>query len=261
MAEIATHRRTDRRRERRDEADNRRNDWALGWREDDEGRSKHRRDHAATDKALEGAVDDHLVDIGGGRGKCARRGEAGRRDREHDPGRKNPRGHARKWDHDDFSNQIGRLHPGSLIRAGTEARLNFRQGCRDDLDVQNSHEHAENHREERKDTASRDWRFRRYACLHVLRDIVGHGHSLNRSNPGNNASRLYVRDSVKQKDGRFARLVSSAQTFSMPLLRRRCLGGDGVVRVSTSTTTDKPAIRRGFQAHPWGLRCEPVAAG
>ena len=64
MAEITADRRADGRRQRRDKADDRRDDAALGGREDREGGCEDRRDHAAADETLQRAVDDHLVDIG-----------------------------------------------------------------------------------------------------------------------------------------------------------------------------------------------------
>ncbi len=65
MADIATDRRADGRRQRRHQADDRLDDTALGRRKNRKGRSIDRGDHAAADKALNSAIDDHLHDISG----------------------------------------------------------------------------------------------------------------------------------------------------------------------------------------------------
>ena len=118
-----------------------------------EGGGEHAGDHAAADKALDRPVDDHLVDIGGGGAQRAGRREAGRRNGEQHARRKHARQEARQRDHDDFGDQIGRLHPGDFVGAGAQARLDFGQRGRDDLDVEDRHEHAEHHRQEGDDAA------------------------------------------------------------------------------------------------------------
>ncbi|MND29144.1 hypothetical protein D3C80_196460 [compost metagenome] len=63
MGKIAADSRADGRRKCRDKPDDRRDDGALRRREDGEGRSEYRRNHPPADKALDRAVDDHLIDI------------------------------------------------------------------------------------------------------------------------------------------------------------------------------------------------------
>ena len=68
VGEIAADRRPDGRRERRHEADDRRDQRLLVARKDGEGRGEHGRDHAAADEALQRPPDDHLLDrVGAGR--------------------------------------------------------------------------------------------------------------------------------------------------------------------------------------------------
>ncbi len=153
IGKITADRRTDCGCKRRDQTDDRRDDRAFRWREDREGGRKDGRDHAAADKALDRAIDDHLVDIGGGGAERARYGEARSTGGEEHARGENARQRARKRDHDHFGDQIGGLHPGDLIRAGAEAGLDFRQRGGNDLNVENGHEHAEDHREERDEPA------------------------------------------------------------------------------------------------------------
>ncbi len=143
-------------RQRSDEPDNRRNDVLLVLREDREGRSEHGRDHAAADEALERAPDDHFLDRGRGRAEDAHQREARRRDHEQIAGRKRARQEPRKRDHDDFGDEVARLHPGDFVGAGGDAGLDFGERGRDDLNVEDRHEHAEDHGDERHDAPHRD---------------------------------------------------------------------------------------------------------
>ena len=153
--EIATHRRPDRRRQRRGQADDRRHDGAPARRKDRERRGKHRRDHAAADKTLQRAIDDHLIDVRRRGAERAGGREARGGDSEQHARREDPRQHARQRDHDDFGDEIRRLHPGDLVRAGAEAGLDFAQRARHHLDVEDGHEHAHDHEEEADDPPDR----------------------------------------------------------------------------------------------------------
>ena len=148
MADIAADGRADGRRQRRDEADHRRDDGAPRRREDREGGGEDAGDHAAADETLDRPVDDHLVDVGGGGAQRACRGEARRRDGEQHARRQQPAEEARQRDHHHLGDQIGGLHPRDLVGAGAQAGLDLGQRGRDDLDVEDRHEHAEHHRQE-----------------------------------------------------------------------------------------------------------------
>ncbi len=169
VAEVAADRRADCRRERRHEADHRRHDVALGRRKERERHREHARDHAAADEALNGAVDDHLID----RRRCgaqqARKREADGRCGEQHPRRERASEKARERDHHHFRDQIRRLHPRDLVAACRQTRLDFRKRRRDDLDVQDRHEHAEHHREEACQLA------RRHADPGKLLRLMPHG--------------------------------------------------------------------------------------
>ena len=56
VAQVAADRRSDRRRQRCDKADDRRDDSLLRTREEREGYGEHARDHAAADEALHRAI-------------------------------------------------------------------------------------------------------------------------------------------------------------------------------------------------------------
>ena len=205
MADIAADGRADGRRQRGDQADHRRDDGALRRREDREGGGEDARDHAAADEALDRAVDDHLVDVGGGRAQRAGRGEAGRGDGEQHARRQQPRQEARQRDHDDFGDQIGGLHPGDLVGAGAQAGLDLGQRGRDDLDVEDRHEHAEHHRQE-----------------------------------GDDAAQFHAVGSAGRR-GRCADRVAVAVAMTALPKRASVRCATGAVRLSTSTTTDRPA--------------------
>src|SRR5262249_26084481 len=49
---------------------------------------------------------------------------------------------------DNFCYQISRLHPAQLIECNPEPGLDFRKRARDNLDVEDRHEHANAHRGE-----------------------------------------------------------------------------------------------------------------
>ncbi|MDQ1218821.1 hypothetical protein QE432_000379 [Agrobacterium sp. SORGH_AS 745] len=153
IGKITADRGTDGGRKRGDETDDRRDDRTLGGRENGEGGRKDRRDHAAADKALDRPVDDHLVDIGRGGAERARQGEAGGAGGKQYARGQDARQRARQRDHDDFCDQIGCLHPGDLVGARPETCLDFRKRGGDDLNIENGHEHAEDHREERDEPA------------------------------------------------------------------------------------------------------------
>ncbi|AIJ59185.1 hypothetical protein P038_01431 [Brucella abortus 99-9971-135] len=112
---------------------------------DGEGGREDAGDHTAADEALNGAVNYHLLDIGGRRAEHAGKGEARRRNGKQHARREKPSQKTRKRNHDDFRDQVGDLHPGNFIGAGAKARLNFGERGRDNLDVEDRHEHAEDH--------------------------------------------------------------------------------------------------------------------
>ena len=61
-----------------------------------------------------------------------------------------------KRDRDHFGDQIGGLHPRHFAGAGRQAGLDLLQRRRDDLDVQDRHEHPEHHDEKREQPSRRD---------------------------------------------------------------------------------------------------------
>ena len=69
---------------------------------------------------------------------------------------KRARQKARERDHHHFGDEIGGLHPGNLVAAGGEPGLDLGQRGGDDLDVEDRHEHAEDHGEEGDETARLD---------------------------------------------------------------------------------------------------------
>src|SRR4051812_41760635 len=75
-------------------------------------------------------------------------GEARRRYDEKPARRQHPRQDARQRDHDDFGDQVRSLDPAYLVCAGRNAGLDFGQTARHDLDVEDRHEHADDHGEE-----------------------------------------------------------------------------------------------------------------
>ena len=72
-------------------------------------------------------------------------GETGGGCSEQPPRRENPRQPAGKRNHDDFGNQIRRLHPTDLILRGGQSPADVLQRRGNDLDVQQRHEHADAH--------------------------------------------------------------------------------------------------------------------
>ncbi len=138
------------RRQRRDKADDRRHHEHLAARKNRIGRCEHGGDHAGAEESLDGAPENHLLDRRSHAAHQAGEGEPGRRDREQVAGAKRPRHEARQRDRDHLGDQVRRLHPGDLVRRGRQAGLDFRQRGRDDLDVQDRHEHPEHHDQERE---------------------------------------------------------------------------------------------------------------
>ena len=110
----------------------------------------------AADEALHHPPDDHLVDRGRQPAHQARGGEAGGGDGEENSRPERPRQKSRQRDHHHFGDEIGGLHPGYLVAARRETSLDLRQRGGDDLDVQDRHEHAEDHGEEGDETARLD---------------------------------------------------------------------------------------------------------
>ncbi len=162
VGQIAADRRPDGRRQRRDQADDRRDEFLPRALEDQIGRGEHRRHHAAADKALDRPPHDHAVDRGAGAAHDAGEREAGGRNRKQDAGAERARQKAGQRNRDHLGDQIGRLHPGNFIGRCRQAGLDVVERRRHDLDVEKRHEHAEAHGEEGDQPARRD-RHRR-AC-------------------------------------------------------------------------------------------------
>jgi hypothetical protein len=156
VGEVAADGRADRGGERRHEPDQRRDDRLPGGREDQVGRGEHGRDHAPADEALQRTPYDHLVDRGRHAAHHARQREACGGRGEQDARAERARQEAGQRDGDDLGDQVGGLHPGDLVVAGREPRLNLGQRGRDDLDVQDRHEHPEHHGEKRHERARID---------------------------------------------------------------------------------------------------------
>ena len=78
FGEITAERRTDGRCQRCHKTDHRRNDVEFLTRENQISRRENRRDHAATEKSLQGTVDDHFLDRGGSGAHQAHHRETGR---------------------------------------------------------------------------------------------------------------------------------------------------------------------------------------
>ena len=156
VGQIAADRRADRRRERCHEPDQRRDQAHARARKDHERGGEDGRDHAAADEALHQPPHDHLVDRGRQPAHQARGGEAGGRDGKENPRPERARQKARERDHHHFGDEVGGLHPGNLVAAGGEAGLDLGERGGDDLDVEDRHEHAEDHGEEGDETARLD---------------------------------------------------------------------------------------------------------
>ena len=155
IGEIAADRRSNGRRERGDKPDDRRDHRRLVAREDRIGRGEDGGDHAAADKTLQRPPDDHLVEAGRGRAGQTHQGEARRGNREHDAGGESARQEARQGNHHHFGDEIACLHPGDFVGAGRESGLDRSERRRDDLDVEDRHEHAEDHAQEGEHPAVR----------------------------------------------------------------------------------------------------------
>ena len=170
---IAADGRADGRRQRRDQADDRADDVEFRARKHRIGRGEHGRDHAGAQKSLERAPQDHLLDGGGKSAEEARDGEAGGGNRKQQPGAERARQESGQRDRDHFGDQIRGLHPRHFAGACRKPGLDFRQRCRDDLDVQDRHEHPEHHDEERKQPPRRDALGRRAGGVHHRRRCGG----------------------------------------------------------------------------------------
>ncbi|MEY9359078.1 hypothetical protein ABH994_001799 [Bradyrhizobium yuanmingense] len=156
VGDVAADRRPDGRGQRRDEPDDGADDVEFRARENRVGRGEHGRDHAGAEKALQRTPEDHLLDRRGEAAKQACGGEARRRDREQEPRAEGARQESRQRDRDHLGDQIGGLNPGHLAGARRQPGLDFAQGGRDDLDVQDRHEHPEHHDDEREQPLRRN---------------------------------------------------------------------------------------------------------
>jgi hypothetical protein len=156
IRQIAANGRPDGRCERGNETDQRGDHPDPRSRKYNEGSREHGRDHAAADEALNGPPHDHLADARCGPAQKARHGEPCGRDREHEPGAERPRQIAGQGNHHDFGDQIRGLYPRDLVGARRKSGLDFGQRRRDDLDVENCHEHPEHHGQERQQATRLD---------------------------------------------------------------------------------------------------------
>ena len=179
---IAADRRPDGRRQRRDQADDRADDVEFRARKHRVGGREHGRDHAGAQKSLDRAPHDHLLDRRGKSAEEARNGEAGGGNRKQQPRAERARQESGQRDRDHFGDQIRGLDPRHFARACRQAGLDFGQRRRDDLDVQDRHEHPEHHDEERKQPPRRDALGRRSRGVHHgRRGGGGVSHDLPRS--------------------------------------------------------------------------------
>jgi hypothetical protein len=174
VGQIAADRWTDGRRQCRDQTDHRGNELLPRALEDQIGRGKHRRHHAAADETLQRAPHDHAADRGARAAHDAGKRETARRYREQDPRADGARQKSRQRDGDDLGDQVGRLHPGNFIRRRRQAGLYLGQRRRHDLDVEERHEHAEAHGEKSEQPARRDRLERRARLLLGLGRRPGH---------------------------------------------------------------------------------------
>ena len=153
VGQIAADRRSQGRRQVQDQRDDDHDRAELGLAElGVDHREDQRRDRAAAG-ALQGAVEDHLVEAGRGGAQRARGGEAERRDDEQDSRRQQPRQDSGHRHHHHVGDQIRGLHPGDLVGAGRQPALDLGQRAGDDLDVHDRHEQAGDHREDAEPVA------------------------------------------------------------------------------------------------------------
>ena len=142
LGQVAADRRPDRRREGCGQREQGQADWllGLGQQRDDDG-ERHRDQHTARE-ALDGAKDDHLLQVLG----------VGTGDREHQEQhgvydqiaaqREHLREPAGQRDHDDLGDQVGGRDPAAVIDPGADRALDIGQRGVDDLDVEHRHERA-----------------------------------------------------------------------------------------------------------------------
>src|ERR1019366_4179486 len=83
------------------------------------------------------------------------------------------RQHAGQWNCDHLGDEIGGLHPTHLVRWDAECTLDDRQRRRDDLHVEDRHEHADAHRREAEPGAYHD------AALSICQE-TNHAKSMDR---------------------------------------------------------------------------------
>ena len=156
------------RREHRDDAGKRRCDALQALGKEQEHRREHGRDQRPAGKALEHAPGDESAEARGA-------GASGRGEREHADGGDEQPAHrhdageeAGERDRDHLGDEIRGLDPAHLVRADRERRLDRRQRGRDDLDVEDRHEHAKAHHGEARPNGGREALGRHYP--------VGGGH-------------------------------------------------------------------------------------
>ncbi len=156
IGQVAADGRPNGRSERGHEPDDRRDHRLLRAWKNRVGRGEHRRHHAAADEALHRPPDDHLVHGRGQPAHQARDREAGGSAGEHDARAERAREKAGKRNRDHFRHQIRGLHPGDFVGRGGKSGLDLRKRCRNHLDVQERHEHAEAHGDEGNDACRID---------------------------------------------------------------------------------------------------------
>ena len=197
------------------------------------------------------AIDDHLVDIGRRRAQSALAAvKPAAETREQHAGRDDPRERARKRDHDDFGDQIGRSGPSAISSAlGGQARLDFGQRGRDDLDVEDRHEHAEDHREEGdQDFARRDpWRSPAWLQARVPPAWPERAPDRRLLRP------LRPRPFTGVQAVQIRRLLALARLAS----RRRCRCGVSISTTTTEAGAQAAAVERVLRE----ARCAPARAG
>ena len=120
------------------------------WRQrkQQEYRGKYRGDQRAAGKALQHAeADQHRKAVAEG---AADRGHGKKADRRYEqPSQgQDARQPSGQRNGDDFRDQIGGLDPADRIGRNRQRVLDRRQRCRDHLDVEDRHEHAEAHQDE-----------------------------------------------------------------------------------------------------------------
>ena len=158
VGDVAADGRADGRRQRRDQADDRARRCTAAPRKHQIGRGEHGRDHAGAEKPW---IARHRIICSIEEAEAAHQAgerEAGGRDREQHAACRARATGSRTAGSRSPRRSDRRSAPRRSRRRGRQAGLDFGQRRRDDLDVQDRHEHAEHHDQEREQPARRDAR-------------------------------------------------------------------------------------------------------